>query len=953
MNPLKHKLANEWMRQDDASPEEALETWNTMEAEFKLNRAMLQEPRTMAQEPRNMYNQGQLVRNTVDGSRPGYNGKKVKKEDIVRRPLGSGKYSKDFFDNLLIDYDKYLEKELKTNNMSKTKSFRKWLDQKYSGKTTGQIFGKKTSSQWREQKLADTASGNIHRRAVYYDKNFYKKATDALNNKKNQLLKNLVTKANASDKIIMTQTDIMQKLFNVKPEHVSNYIALDWVDSDLIKNLDLKEDKVNKALDNIILNDELIKAPKKIKKAYDQSSILVDMIKEKSGVSADKTIRKGLDKNLWYQKNKDAFKYLSKIHIKDFIGKSFSEAFDFASERIGGMVKISGVSRFDLPDRQIWSHAMRHYDGNHRTGNGKNSLIKLFDNKGNPIKWEDLPKDEKGRKIIDSSKVQFKYKNPDTEKWVNKLWNRKTLALDGAKSGLFDEVYKSVGEFGNVMKRKVPDPNNLNKMITFRELLEATGEKYPVAVGHSETLGGVKGSPFKNLTIMSRDMNQSLFHAYNEIKNKDIRKKVVNSIFGDLKGLKGKAYLDAFVNNNTERATNIITGKVSAGESLYRTAGKEIIEQAGSDFPKWGPEKQTEALRIAGIDLSKPEGRLKFRQIGTVKVLNKILERNNIKICNDELSNGKGVVCGTKFAERDPNAFLEAIKRNKDATKIINKPGLVKGALKGLSGWAKKELGPMGWIGSIATIDSAFGLYALGQGKTPLQALDETLWFLPKSWIKADEKMFKNVYENAGYTQEDFGEFQKWMKLEDLDQQYFASQNQLEFMQGQVLEPEKKSAADIAYQKEVDALPDAYKDKGWNRPLFAITSEEEKTMEHPFYGPAVDRHNKIVTESQDVYKSLKAPEKSQKDLDYTRKLAAMEQANRKKKLMRESLKYNPDLIPLFDPFSKLGPKEMKDQSFLYDEYVHPIEGPSVSPEQMRAAGFAAGGLAGLMKKYYD
>ena len=32
-------------------------------------------PRPMAQEPRNMYNQGQLVSNTVDGSRPGYSGK--------------------------------------------------------------------------------------------------------------------------------------------------------------------------------------------------------------------------------------------------------------------------------------------------------------------------------------------------------------------------------------------------------------------------------------------------------------------------------------------------------------------------------------------------------------------------------------------------------------------------------------------------------------------------------------------------------------------------------------------------------------------------------------------------------------------------------------------------------------------------------------------------------------
>jgi len=34
-----------------------------------------QEPRTMAQEPRNMYAGGQLVRNTADGSRPGYQGK--------------------------------------------------------------------------------------------------------------------------------------------------------------------------------------------------------------------------------------------------------------------------------------------------------------------------------------------------------------------------------------------------------------------------------------------------------------------------------------------------------------------------------------------------------------------------------------------------------------------------------------------------------------------------------------------------------------------------------------------------------------------------------------------------------------------------------------------------------------------------------------------------------------
>ena len=42
-----YKLANEWMREESATPQEALNTWNEMEAEFKANRAMSQEPRSM------------------------------------------------------------------------------------------------------------------------------------------------------------------------------------------------------------------------------------------------------------------------------------------------------------------------------------------------------------------------------------------------------------------------------------------------------------------------------------------------------------------------------------------------------------------------------------------------------------------------------------------------------------------------------------------------------------------------------------------------------------------------------------------------------------------------------------------------------------------------------------------------------------------------------------------
>ena len=42
----------------------------------------VREQRALDQEPRNMYAGGQLVRNTVDGSRPGYSGTPV--EDNIR-----------------------------------------------------------------------------------------------------------------------------------------------------------------------------------------------------------------------------------------------------------------------------------------------------------------------------------------------------------------------------------------------------------------------------------------------------------------------------------------------------------------------------------------------------------------------------------------------------------------------------------------------------------------------------------------------------------------------------------------------------------------------------------------------------------------------------------------------------------------------------------------------------
>ena len=55
-----------------------------------------------------------------------------------------------------------------------------------------------------------------------------------------------------------------------------------------------------------------------------------------------------------------------------------------------------------------------------------------------------------------------------------------------------------------------------------------TGDK--LTIGHDEALGGVKGSPFKNLKLQGEKLNSALFHAYDKIQNKALRKLVVNEL---------------------------------------------------------------------------------------------------------------------------------------------------------------------------------------------------------------------------------------------------------------------------------------------------------------------------------------------------------------------------------------------------------------------------------------
>ena len=102
-------------------------------------RALVQGPRNMDQEPRNMYNQGQLVQNTNNGSRPGYSGDFTAKQK---------QKITEAFPDIELNFNKYpmgVKKYLEPGNTNLTnKDYTKILRFKKKGFTTEMGEGKNT-----------------------------------------------------------------------------------------------------------------------------------------------------------------------------------------------------------------------------------------------------------------------------------------------------------------------------------------------------------------------------------------------------------------------------------------------------------------------------------------------------------------------------------------------------------------------------------------------------------------------------------------------------------------------------------------------------------------------------------------------------------------------------------------------------------------------------------------
>jgi hypothetical protein len=526
---------------------------------------------------------GMLVQPSDDGSRPGYakddvtykgkyetdryntvkdvNSLKLNKEKINLKAsnfkTGEMRYPDDKGQKYVQQYLDSVQKNYLNNDMSKVTRFKTFIKNKYP-KTFAKV-------------IADVNNSG------------YRGMMDISFDYKRKLANEIITASNNQLKYI-NQFDIIKKLVPanraaiVKNQGINtlgNVLDEDTLNS--FRKLDKMEDKLSKSLTYIVNNDVKILDPNKIKikgsaaAGYQTQSPIKKMMNYLAGGGSRLQLNKALEQNKWYQSQnykvgkiiRNTFDDLSQAYSKDFIGQNFNDAYDYALNRRGS-VSVKGMTKAITPERLIWNFAARSADRHFKDlDNPKDWLVKIVDNKGNPIDYANLPVDDKGRRIIDTNKYQFLYDG--------QTFNKNNLNTKGYQSGLFNDVYKATNKITSYLNTDVPDPDNPKKTISLGELFEKTDGRIFASIGHDDAKGGVKKKPFNTFKILTNVENQALFNAYDNIKSPEVRKKVVNFIYGETKGLRGNKYKQAWIDKNVP----FITEYIKTGQGLEQTPYKQ------------------------------------------------------------------------------------------------------------------------------------------------------------------------------------------------------------------------------------------------------------------------------------------------------------------------------------------------------------------------------------------
>jgi hypothetical protein len=665
--------------------------------------------------------------------------------------------------NLRKQYDlESLKKEWRnTLSTKKAVNWEKFLKTKFpKDSTTPDAIRKKTEADFRN----DISDFNPK-------EEFKIKVKQKQNLEKVKLAKKLVDTHNNSEKFLYDKKTIYKKLgftnvpqiekIDAKTGTVRKSLFNEAIVNEVNKLVPVKQ-KVKNAFDKILNEDIKIYEPKGGTK--DQGGIIKKMISdiispkggpERYQVSV-RLINNALNEHQPYLDIKDNFDYLDFKLAKKMKGNTLNEALDYAKYVRGGleMKNIEKLTnRFLLPESNVFKFALRSAFNNYKAGN-TDAPVRVFNLKadGTPGKEIDFAKLKidysTNMRVIDTNKIGFIYNN--------EFFTKKNLRTKGRELGFFDEVYNLTAK-GNM---PVPDPNNPNKNITLNKLLKLNKDK--LTIGHNDAKGGVTKLPFSNLRLEGNKINLALYNAYNKIKNKKLRKLVVNKLQGDFGFLKGDDYERAFIEGEKNKAKNI--GKKNiALNPLYKQAGQDVIKDLGKDIFKQTKPFQKEALRVAGVK--------NINENNVQKLLASFSANPKCRV-----SFGKGNKDGGRIGYANGPANLAdcADSGSKRLEKVI-KGGIKLGDQEGAL--ARQILKAGRSLGSAFTLSGLFGpgviaftaaaeaglvgYDMLTTGKTFKETIGDSLFNYAlgeKTKINPQEELFKR-FSGLGYSDEQLGNF--------------------------------------------------------------------------------------------------------------------------------------------------------------------------------------------------
>ena len=470
---------------------------------------------------------GQLVAPSVDGSRPGYDGKKNITTEIFKNEYEKfQKFKKNKGTDL--EFAEYLNKNYKTP---------KGLD-----------FNTKNVQTFRVRKKIKTPiiSGTSPTKMEKY-----KKITTEI--------EKLVNEANAGEKHIRI-LDIAKKIekkFKIKiPQG-----KLDTRIYPSLLNLDSRADKIDNVLKNMLIDDKPLK------------SHWYDAIQNRTGISQD-TISDHLKKSQTYNVIKDEganyLKYLSGKEIGvDLKNMSFSDQLKYASEMQAGRptyTDMGGNKRYSAkPRNKVMEFALRNWNQNKGKG-----PIKFFDKNGKLISWEF------GKKLP-YSKVSFSY--------GGKKHKFNNMDMNYLKTN-FPEVYEKQTSLNRLAIKEVDDPFKKGSKILVKDLIkkiQVDGYQWSPRLTTLDIMHGKKGvagEPFTNLTYASRDLNQLESGINSSLRAGNITKTQANDaikfIRKDIQGLTGDVLDTAIINRQLSLAKDIKAGKITDYDSMKKNFLKNL-----------------------------------------------------------------------------------------------------------------------------------------------------------------------------------------------------------------------------------------------------------------------------------------------------------------------------------------------------------------------------------------